>query len=127
MTSSLLCPCGSGRPLATCCGRYHAGAVAENAEILMRSRYAAYVVRDENYLLTTWHPDTRPASLDLHQEPPMKWLGLAVKRHQDNGDGTALVEFVARWKGAGRAQRMHETSQFLLQHGRWYYLTGTQS
>ncbi len=122
MTPETPCPCGSGRPLAACCGRYHAGALAENAEILMRSRYTAYVLGDEAYLLATWHPDTRPASLDLDQEPPVKWLGLTVKRHQNGGDGTAQVEFVARWKGPGHAQRMHEISRFLQVDGRWYYL-----
>lgn len=120
------CPCGSGLALVACCGRYHAGALPENAEVLMRSRYSAYVVGDEAYLLATWHPHTRPACLDLDREPTVKWLGLTVKRHEDGGDGTALVEFVARWKVAGRATRMHETSQFLREDGRWYYLTGTQ-
>lgn len=127
MTPDTPCPCGSGRALAACCGRYHAGALPENAERLMRSRYSAYVLGDEAYLLATWHPATRPASLDLEREPTVKWLGLTVKRHEDAGDGTALVEFVARWKVAGRATRMHETSRFLREDGRWYYHSGTQT
>lgn len=90
----------------------------------MRSRYSAYVLCDEAYLLATWHPDTRPASLGLDQEPATKWLGLAVKRHEDAGNGRAMVEFVARYKIGGRAHRLHETSRFLLEHGRWWYLDG---
>jgi uncharacterized protein YchJ len=44
------CPCGGGA-FATCCGPYLAGdAIAESAELLMRSRYSAYTLRDENYL-----------------------------------------------------------------------------
>jgi SEC-C motif-containing protein len=119
------CPCGSGHALADCCGRYLAGgSLPATAEALMRSRYSAYVLGDEAYLLATWHPDTRPASLDLDQEPPAKWLGLAVKRHEDEGDGRAVVEFVARYKIGGRAHRLHETSRFVLEQGRWWYLDG---
>ncbi len=125
MTSPSDCPCGSGRPLAECCGPYLAGtSPPPDAEALMRSRYSAYVLREETYLLATWHPDTRPASLGFDQEPATKWLGLAVKRHEDNGDGRAVVEFVARYKIGGRAHRLHETSRFLLEHGRWWYLDG---
>jgi len=119
------CPCGSGRPLSECCGPYLAGtSLPPDAEALMRSRYSAYVLCDEAYLLATWHPDTRPASLGLDQEPHAKWLGLSVKRHEDAGDGRAMVEFVARYKIGGRAHRLHETSRFLLEHGRWWYLDG---
>jgi SEC-C motif-containing protein len=125
MTDDIPCPCGSGRALTACCGPLLAGAgQAANAEALMRSRYTAYVLRDEAYLLASWHPDTRPASLDLDQDEPVKWLGLAVKRHQDHGDGTALVEFVARYKIGGRAHRLHETSRFLREGGHWLYLDG---
>lgn len=90
----------------------------------MRSRYSAYVLGDTAYLLATWHPDTRPAELDLTTEPRPKWLGLTVKRHESLGDDTALVEFEARYKVNGRAMRMHETSRFTRMDGRWHYLDG---
>ncbi|MDD5388300.1 MAG: YchJ family metal-binding protein [Gallionellaceae bacterium] len=122
------CPCGSGHPLAECCGPYLAAtALPPDAEALMRSRYSAYVLCDEAYLLATWHPDTRPASLGFDQEPPTKWLGLSIKRHEDKGDGRAEVEFVARYKIAGRAHRLHETSRFLREQGQWRYLDGNFS
>jgi SEC-C motif-containing protein len=125
MLRNTVCPCGSGRPLAECCGPYLAGsALPPDAEALMRSRYSAYVLGDAAYLLATWHPDTRPASLDLDQGPPAKWLGLAVKRHEDSGDGRAVVEFVARYKIGGRAHRLHESSRFVHEGGRWWYLDG---
>ena len=44
----------------------------------MRSRYSAYALGLSDYLLATWHPSTRPASLDLHGQPPLRWLGLDV-------------------------------------------------
>ena len=128
MSLDTTCPCGSGRAFAECCGPYLAGtALPATAEALMRSRYSAYVLCDEAYLLATWHPDTRPASLDFDREPPTKWLGLAIKRHEDKGDGRAVVEFVARYKIGGRAHRLHEASRFVREHGRWWYVTGSLS
>jgi SEC-C motif-containing protein len=91
----------------------------------MRSRYSAYVRRDEAWLLATWHPSTRPATLDLQAEPIPTWLGLDVKAHRSDGD-RAEVEFVARHRiGGGRAQRMHEVSRFVREDGQWFYLDGT--
>lgn len=117
------CPCGSQRTYAACCGLLHKSGIAPNAEALMRSRYSAYVLGLEDYLLASWHPTTRPQCLDLLGEnPPAKWLGLEVKRHTDTGPGNAIVEFVARVRIAGRAQRLHEISRFVLEDGRWYYL-----
>ena len=118
------CPCGSGRDYADCCGSLHAGTAPVDAEALMRSRYVAYVLGLEPYLLATWHPDTRPRSLDLDAEPATKWLGLEVKRHALTGQDSAIVEFVARYKIAGRAHRLHEISRFMRQAGRWFYLDG---
>jgi SEC-C motif-containing protein len=56
------CPCGH-TSYARCCGPLHEGGIASSAEALMRSRYSAYVLKREDYLLATWHPSTRPASL----------------------------------------------------------------
>jgi SEC-C motif domain protein len=90
----------------------------------MRSRYTAFVLGLEDYLLATWHPKTRPATLNLADDPPTKWLGLQIKRAENTSDTTAIVEFVARYKVAGKATRLHETSQFERIDGRWYYLSG---
>ena len=90
----------------------------------MRSRYSAYVLGRADYLLATWHPSTRPASLDLHDDPPLRWLGLDVKRHVPAGD-TAIVEFVARHRqGGGKASRLHETSRFVHERQLWFYVDG---
>ncbi len=87
----------------------------------MRSRYSAYVLGLIDYLLATWHPSTAPGELALS---PVKWLGLEVLHAQSAGDA-GVVEFVARLRdGSGRAQRMHETSRFVREDGRWYYIDG---
>ena len=120
------CPCGSGQVLAACCGRFHGGLPAPTAEALMRSRYSAYVLALEPYLLGSWHPSTRPASLELQADSGQtKWLGLKVIRSQSLDDDRAVVEFVARYRiGGGSAVRMHETSRFVREEGRWYYIDG---
>jgi len=116
------CPCGSA-DYAICCARYHNGAAAPDAESLMRSRYSAYVLKLEPYLLATWHPGTRPATLDLADDAA-KWLGLQVKKHLVESADSASVEFIARYKIAGRAHRLHEVSQFSRQDGLWFYVDG---
>ena len=121
------CPCGNPVGYTECCGPLHDGAtVAASAEQLMRSRYSAYVLRREDYLLASWHADTRPASLRLAaQQPAPSWLGLEIRRHETVDDDHATVEFVARYRlGGGRAQRQHETSRFVREYGCWYYLDG---
>jgi len=90
----------------------------------MRSRYVAYALGLEPYLLATWHPSTRPASLNLASEPRPRWIGLVVKRNEAQGEGRAVVEFVARYKIGGRACRLHETSRFVREDGRWFYVDG---
>ena len=98
----------------------------------MRSRYAAYVLRLASYLLATWHPSTRPSALDL-EDPDLCWLGLEVRLHRvpaggprdASGREVAEVEFVARSRRHGRALRLHETSRFVREDGRWYYVDGT--
>lgn len=103
----------------------------------MRSRYSAYVLQRKDYLLATWHPDTRPARIDEDNDgevgsegnvgagtPPTRWLGLTVKRHQQQDADHATVEFVARYRVGGRGHRLHETSHFVREGGRWYYLDG---
>ena len=89
----------------------------------MRSRYSAYVLKLEAYLLATWHPDTRPATLDLLSDNT-KWLGLEVKNHITTVSDRATVEFAACYKISSRACRLHEISQFVRVEGRWFYLDG---
>ena len=119
-----MCVCGSGRADEACCGRLHAGEPAPDAESLMRSRYSAFVLGLEAYLLVTWHPDTRPAGLELDATPRPQWLGLVIKSHTLLDDSHATVEFVARYKLNGRAFKLHETSRFERLDGRWLYVDG---
>ena len=86
----------------------------------MRSRYSAYVLGLIDYLAATWHLSTAPGDLELQ---PVKWLGLEVRHAATAGD-VGVVEFVARCRVNGRAERMHELSRFVREQGRWYYIDG---
>ena len=94
----------------------------------MRSRYTAFAVGDEAYLVRSWHPRTRPERLDL--DATTRWTGLTVLRSERGGtdDEDGVVEFVARWSesstGAERRGELHEVSRFDRRAGRWLYVDG---
>ena len=117
------CPCGSTRLYPECCGLWHAGAVAPDAKSLMRSRYCAYVLCNERYLLMTWYPSTRPGSIPFSKN--QKWLGLNVIDASITGATSAEVEFIARSRVSNAAAvRQHERSRFVREGGRWFYVDG---
>ena len=89
----------------------------------MRSRYCAYVLCNEQYLLATWHPSTRPGSIPFAKN--QKWLGLNVIEVSVTGAVTAEVEFIARSRVSNAAAvRQHERSRFVREEGRWFYVNG---
>ena len=119
------CPCGPTLQFVHCCGRclgHFDDTPAPDAGSLMRSRYSAFVLLDSDYLLATWHPDKRPT--DFQFESGAKWLGLEVRDHASVDASHAEVEFVARYRLAGKAVRLHERSRFVRENGRWFYLDG---
>ena len=118
------CPCGHDNPYSDCCEPFHLGQSAPSAETLMRSRYSAFTLGLEPYLLQTWHKTTRPLALNLADDPPTNWLGLEVKSAVNTNTTQATVGFIARYAVAGKEHRMHELSQFLFTEGRWFYLSG---
>ena len=77
LTDTSPCPCGLPATYGECCGRFHSGeATAPTAELLMRSRYSAFVAHNDAYLLRTWHPSTRPRHLEI--DPGMQWTRLEI-------------------------------------------------
>ncbi|MFE7193703.1 YchJ family protein [Kitasatospora sp. NPDC057541] len=117
------CPCGLPASYAECCGLLHRGqGAATTAETLMRSRYSAFAARDEAYLLRTWHPDTRPDSVDF--DPGLRWLRLEVLSTTEGGpfhaEGT--VAFRAHYADGREEGVLTEHSRFVRHEGAWVYL-----
>ena len=121
----MLCPCESGLDYEACCARFiDGGELPETAGQLMRSRYTAYTLNNLAYLEKTWHPSTRPASIQADDK--VRWLGLKIKQTERGGkdDVEGIVEFVARYKIDGRGHRLHEISRFVKENGQWLYIDG---
>lgn len=124
------CPCGSDEDLDACCGRFlpsRGGTAApESPEQLMRSRYTAFAVGDAEYLLASWHPDSRPHTVNI--DPAITWTGLEIL----SADGASsfasagTVEFRAQFwhKAIRRSGVQQERSTFRRENGRWFYVGG---
>lgn len=83
----------------------------------MRSRFSAFALGRGEYLLASWHPSTRPGSLDL--DPDIEWRRLQIV--DTAGD---VVEFRASYRGSEGAGLLHERSRFTQVDGRWLYVDG---
>lgn len=94
------------------------------AASLMRARYAAYVLRDADFLLTSWHPTTRPSGVTFDAD--LEWLGLEViATNAGTGfDNEGTVEFRARFRRGSEHLELHELSSFTRLDGRWVYVEG---
>lgn len=125
MTDKNICPCNSGTPYASCCEPLITWShIAPTAESLMRSRYTAYVVRNVDYLLKTWHSSTRPATIDPATIP--EWYGLQIVRTEAGSkeDDHGVVEFKATSLSQKKIWRLHEVSRFMKEDGQWFYVDG---
>ncbi|SFJ38889.1 SEC-C motif-containing protein [Amycolatopsis sacchari] len=120
------CPCGSGETYGACCGRLHRGeASASTAEQLMRSRFSAFAAGETDYLLRTWHPHTRPPTLEL--DPGLRWTRLDVLSASGGlFDPAGEVEFRAHYRQDGRPRSMHERSTFTRVDGQWVYVSAVE-
>ncbi len=94
----------------------------------MRSRFSAFALGLRRYLLTSWHPSTRPASLEL--DPSTEWRRLQIVDVVAGGpdDAEGVVEFRASFRSpdGGGPGLLHERSRFVRHDGRWVYLDGEQ-
>ncbi|OUY07770.1 YchJ family protein [Acinetobacter populi] len=124
------CICQSGQDDENCCQPFHLGErYPENAEQLMRSRYAAYVQKNIDYIVTTTVP-AQQKSLDkeamLQWSEETQWDGLDIIQHRPKVDKNhAQVEFKAYYLTSEGRQFHHELSTFTCIDGRWYFLDPT--
>ena len=118
---AMTCPCQSGKDYAGCCQPLHQGQPAATPEALMRSRFSAFALGLNDYLLSSWHHSTRPAS--LAPEPGVVWKGLQIVSASQQGD-TGTVHFRATCLERGRWSQLEEQSRFVREQGHWFYLDG---
>ncbi|QLL07591.1 YchJ family protein [Mycobacterium vicinigordonae] len=119
------CLCGSGTGYLECCGPLHLGErAAETALALMRSRFTAFALGDESYLLSTWHPRTRPRGVDLDRDVAWRRLQIVDTEGGARDDSSGVVEFRAQYVRHGKRHIMQERSRFTKEKDRWLYVDG---
>ena len=93
----------------------------------MRSRYSAYVLGETEYLLKTWHPSTRPSTLEL--DPDVRWYRLDIVTRTGGSmfDTRGAVEFRAYYRHDGVADQQHESSSFVRENGAWLYVNAVEA
>lgn len=98
----------------------------QTAAELMSSRFAAFRDGDADWLLATWHPDTRPHALDLDLDGGIVWRGLQIvdRVRGGVGDDVGIVEFRASYLSDGVHGVLHERSRFARVDGKWVYVGG---
>ncbi len=89
----------------------------------MRSRYTAFVLKRSDYLLASWHPDTRPSRIRFDDT---RWLALDIIGVNQGSatQHTGTVTFRAAFMDSGECKVLHECSRFEKLDNRWYYRDG---
>jgi len=121
-----LCLCGSGETYPECCAVYHTGEQqAPTAETLMRSRFTAFAMRNEHYLLATWDTTKRPQTINFSKDETI-WQRLEIVNTKKGGinDSKGIVEFRAYYQLNNNDYVMKEISRFRKEQGQWLYLDG---
>jgi len=124
------CPCASKKSYDHCCGPFHAGtALPATAELLMRSRYAAYAMAKVDYLINTRPEAVRAGENREELKEYCKsvvCVGLKIVSKEQGGkdDDTGVVTFHASLQAQGRRSLHIETSTFARENGKWVYVDG---
>jgi SEC-C motif-containing protein len=121
-----LCPCGSQKELAECCGPIVEGSPAPSAEALLRSRYTAFVTRQLDHVERTHAPEIREDFNRAEAErmaEECEWKGLEIRSVSENGDN-AEIEFVIRFRRDKQDMIQLERSSFRRDDGQWLYVSG---
>ena len=127
MALTKLCPCCSGLEYASCCKPYHIGGQAPTPVALMRSRYSAYVLGLDAYIIRTTHPKN-----PLYEKNLKKWAEEIRRFSQESqfikleieSFGEDWVAFVAHLSQNGYPVFLKEKSRFAKLDGKWLYLSG---
>jgi len=118
------CPCGSDKTFNDCCGKFiNENQLPDSPEQLMRSRYSAYVLKNEDYLLKSWHTSTRPDSLDL-KDDSTQWMKLKIISASEN-QVTFVAYFTQDTLNNEKIYALTEISNFMIDEI-WQYMNGEE-
>ncbi|WP_457933910.1 YchJ family protein [Pseudoalteromonas sp. SCSIO 43210] len=122
-----LCLCGSQQNYVDCCEPFHLAIQhPQTPELLMRSRYSAYALKNAKYIYQTYTTDKQP-------ENPVK----EIKEFADgcrfikltiidsgHDDSQGFVEFKAHYFYDNLYCELHEQSKFIKEKKQWKYSDG---
>lgn len=126
LDNKIMCPCTSEKPYQECCKPYIEGDLyPDKAEQLMRSRFCAFVLKNESYLLQSWCESSRPEKVDFDSSISWQKLVINGRKKGRKKDQEGWVTFIAHYQVGVQSGYLHEKSYFVRnaeQH--WCYQDG---
>lgn len=126
-----ICPCGSKKKYKKCCKIYHDGTLPQNALLLMKSRYSAFVINNSKYIIKTTHEKNPDYTQNIETwKKSLEKFSLLTdfkKLHIIefiDGEAEAFVTFKAEIFQNGSDISFIEKSRFLKEDNRWLYING---
>ena len=124
LTSASPCPCGSGQLFGQCCEPVLLQQrPAADAEYLMRSRFTAHVVGDDQHLHRTYlETASKPFVAEAADMAVVHWTRLVIHAHEvGSRPEMAWVDFSAFYQDGGNELALHEKAEFRHISGQWFY------
>ncbi|WP_404422805.1 YchJ family protein [Nibricoccus sp. IMCC34717] len=120
------CSCGSGQNFEVCCEPVITRKIkAPTAERVMRSRFTAHILDDEQWLHHSYLLTTKKPFKPTPNASPFRWTRLEVHAHEPGATpDQAFVEFSAYYvdtDGSGPEHVLQERSEFRRVDGEWFY------
>jgi len=117
------CHCGSEKSFIDCCQPIiEQQQLAQNAERLMRSRFSAFKVQDNQWLSLSWDTTSRPEKVEFDEQ--LKWIDLRIINSKIIDNTHSTVEFEARYIKSAKVNAIHENSRFIKRRDEWFYVDG---
>jgi len=95
----------------------------------MRSRFSAFALGLEDYLLASWASATRPNAEEFALDDGLEWRRLLIRDTSAGGpdEATGYVAFTAIARGPQGRIELRERSRFARDdRGRWVYVDGIE-
>lgn len=125
------CPCHSGNEYKDCCEPFHKGKLPSSPTVLLRARYAAYVLNLPDFIIDTTHPesfyfeeDRDKWKKDLEEfstSSTFKDLRI-LDVHEEEALG--FITFIAFIEQNQEDVTFTERSYFMHEKGKWWYRDG---